>query len=84
MNSWEKFVLTFLMAEAEAVTPIFVKSSNGVAVINASEPLVNALIGAINSPTSAPSVPAPTPATASATGPVVVANPASGSTTQTA
>jgi hypothetical protein len=64
MNSWEKILLAFLLQAAENLVPIFVHSKNGIALVNASDPLVSGLVVALSTPTSAATQPPPVPAAA--------------------
>jgi hypothetical protein len=59
MNTWEKNLLAFLLSATENLVPIFVHSKNGVAVVNASEPLVTSLVQSL----AAPAAPAAPPVT---------------------
>jgi len=49
MNSWENALLQFIVAAAETELPLFIHSKQGVAVLNVSEPLANALVTALSS-----------------------------------
>ncbi len=58
MNFWEKFAVGFL-AVAESTLPLFIHSSKGVVILNASEGVVNGILGGIVTTSAA----APTPIT---------------------
>lgn len=76
-NFFENLILSLLGA-AENTVPIFIHSKNGMAVLNATEPIVNTFIGSLlaqqqvttPAPTPAPVAPMPTPAAAPSIKPV--------------
>lgn len=58
MSFWEKFALGFLGA-AETTLPLFIHTSSGVIIMNASEQIVNGALSAALTPAAV--APAPTP-----------------------
>lgn len=66
MSFWEKFAIGFLGA-AEAALPIFIHSSRGVIILNASESVVNEALSSAVANSAQPPVQNPTPITVSVT-----------------
>jgi len=56
-NFFENLIIT-LLADAEQVLPIFIHSKQGLLVLNATEPIVNAALTQVVASPAAPAAPA--------------------------
>jgi hypothetical protein len=51
LNAWEMLLLEIIQAAAPTVENLFIHSARGVAIFNASDNLLNGVIGALTQPT---------------------------------